>query len=455
MVTSPQLLHEGDFPGNTAIQKMFANATTWGKDIHRSVNEHLLDGGLILYVGLLVLFVWRFLFAWRCCGRWLQYVNYVSLLLLLLFAMIAYDIYMFVSSALTKSGKSEWEELPQWLRPFILCAPVIACITFGMGARQTFQHVEKIKDESAVLRHDRAVQIILLPLVYCTTALTSLSRLYRVVIEPGIPQEESELEELKAETCIMVGDLYEAWALYQFGKLTLELIESSIAKQGLSEREEERAASRALMVAHTAVESLAWVGILSFLVVCVLQSGWLLYILTFVPASTQVDAYTSASEQFTAAGFLASCAAIYNVFIVESTFHHFLAAYSPWLKFLTVKFLVSFSYFQRVFFDVCQSVQLNVWPGLSRIPFIGDVIMFEPVKFELFYGCLLIFECFFVSGMHLWAWRVSEEWYDEADYDRSKVESGRGGFSASSPAEPVRPILDRGSAAPQTSYGSM
>mmetsp|Transcript_18652 Transcript_18652/g.33351 ORF Transcript_18652/g.33351 Transcript_18652/m.33351 type:complete len:444 (-) Transcript_18652:114-1445(-) len=409
---------------------------------HGTVNTHLLDGGLVLYIGLLVLFVWRFLFSWRCCGRWLQYANYCSLLLLLLMTMMGYDLYMFIRAALSKSGKSQWEEMPSWLRPFILCAPAISVLTFCMASFQTFQHVEKIKDDSAVLRHDRAVQIILLPLVYCTTAMTSLSRLYKVIIAPEVEEEESQLQLLKAETCIMVGDLYEAWALYQFGKLTLELIESSIAKQGLSEREEERAAARALMVAHTAVESLAWVGILSFLVVCVLQSGWSLWILTFIPADTQVSAYAEASEQFTAAGFLASCAAIYNVFIVESTFHHFLAAYSPWLKFLTVKFLVSFAYCQRIFFDCCQIAQENYIPGLQYIPVIGEIIMFDDVKFELFYACLLIFECFIVSLMHLWAWRVSEEWYDEAEYDRSKIDTEN------------RDILDRGSAAPSTSYGS-
>ena len=32
--------------------------------------------GLVLYLGLVVLFVWRFLSGWRLCGAWMEYANY-------------------------------------------------------------------------------------------------------------------------------------------------------------------------------------------------------------------------------------------------------------------------------------------------------------------------------------------------------------------------------------------
>mmetsp|Transcript_88292 Transcript_88292/g.156325 ORF Transcript_88292/g.156325 Transcript_88292/m.156325 type:complete len:443 (-) Transcript_88292:57-1385(-) len=388
------------------------------------VNSYLIDGGLVLYIGLLVLFVWRIVCYWRCCGRWLQYANYCSLMLVLLLLLYGYDIYMFSQAALSKTGRSAWEDLPGWLRPVVLSGPVFSVLTYLMCFMQTFQHVERIREESAIKRHDRAVMIIMLPAVYGAMAMTSLTRMYKLVITPDVLDDEIEIQLMKSETCFWVGDLYESWVLYQFGKLTLELIESSIARQGRSAREEERAASRALMVAHTAVESLAWVGILSFLVVCVLQAGWSLWILCFTPKEDQVTSFKASMSQFTAAGFLASGAAIYNVFVVETTFHHFLEGYMPFLKFLTVKILVTFAFFQKGFFKAAVLFQDNLLPGLKDVPIIGEIVNFPPVKFEIFYASLLIIECFLVAIMHLWAWNVSEEWYDELEYDRSGDISG-------------------------------
>ena len=39
-----------------------------------------LPRGLVLYLGLVVLFVWRFLSGWRFCGAWMEYANYCMLL---------------------------------------------------------------------------------------------------------------------------------------------------------------------------------------------------------------------------------------------------------------------------------------------------------------------------------------------------------------------------------------
>merc|ERR1719486_1023244 len=61
----------------------------------------------------------------------------------------------------------------------------------------------------------------------------------------------------RSETCFYVGDLYEAWALYQFGKLVLELIDSAFAKQAMcAQSAQARAAGEALQSSHRAVESL-------------------------------------------------------------------------------------------------------------------------------------------------------------------------------------------------------
>merc|ERR1719487_1758385 len=121
----------------------------------------------------------------------------------------------------------------------------------------------------------------------------------------------------QAETCLWIGDLYESWALYQFGLLSLEVMESSLLKQSNSKDQEERAAANALMVAHKAVTRLAWLGILSFVLVSVADSAVALWYLAFGTESPDfVARFNRAENQFNIAGFLASCAAIFNVYIV-------------------------------------------------------------------------------------------------------------------------------------------
>merc|ERR1719171_1024942 len=119
----------------------------------------------------------------------------------------------------------------------------------------------------------------------------------------------------RGKTSLWVADLYEAWALYQFGLLVLELIESAATKQAVEgQAAETRAAANALLKSHKAVERLAWMGIISFLFVCVGESGWSLWLLTFMSGtSDNAKMYDNSMSQFTLAGFMASCAAIYNI----------------------------------------------------------------------------------------------------------------------------------------------
>merc|ERR1719272_1467319 len=126
-------------------------------------------------------------------------------------------------------------------------------------------------------------------------------------------------------------------------------MESTLIRQSASQDREEKAAANALIVAHKAVTRLAWLGILSFVLVSVADSAVALWYLTVAadePGDNFVKKFNNAENQFNAAGFLASCAAIFNVYIVEQTFHHFLKDFNPFLKFLTVKILVSFAYCQ-------------------------------------------------------------------------------------------------------------
>merc|ERR1719247_1867949 len=115
-----------------------------------------------------------------------------------------------------------------------------------------------------------------------------MTRMYTYLGSSASPYDASNEEILhrslsRSETCFWVGDLYEAWALYQFGQLTLEVIESNIRRQAkygdeqslsstTEEIEQAKAAARGLDGSHYAVARLVWLGILSFLFVSVAES---------------------------------------------------------------------------------------------------------------------------------------------------------------------------------------
>lgn len=383
----------------------------------------LIDSALVLYLGLFVLFLWRQLCAWKCCGKWLEYANYCSLLLALVFVIFCYDAYYFYMTTTTTDGKATWESMPGWLRPWVLVAPGICLLTFVGSAVQTWQHVEQIRNESAVDRHDKAVQIIMLPAVYSVMGMGALTRVYTFLGSESDPYAPANQEDLhralaRGETCFWVGDLYESWALYQFGLLTLDVLKSNFKFESqCGKTESERAAALALLGATPAVESLVWLGILSFVVCCVAQAGWALWLLTFDSHETSRE-FDDSMSQFTMAGFLASCSAIYNVFIVETSYSRYLDSFYPIWKFFTVKILVTFAWVQKTVFKVLMNVNTMLPPHAKKfcdgIPILGQIMSFPKAQFELFYGCLIMTECLLVCICHYWAWNSSEEWYDTA-----------------------------------------
>merc|ERR1719433_1516876 len=118
-------------------------------------------------------------------------------------------------------------------------------------------------------------------------------------------QEQAFLR--RSETCGWVGDLYEAWALYQFAQLTLELVRAAIHSRRRSADPAQVEGAVALLTAYGAVESLAWLGVILFLVVCILQAGWSLWVLFLTAGKMNKSAaFTSGVARFSAAGMVAS-----------------------------------------------------------------------------------------------------------------------------------------------------
>jgi len=378
----------------------------------------MLDSGLVLFVGLLALVLWRF-FSQQCSSRWLIYANYCSALYFILLLLLIYGLVLFVHAGmlLPEGAKGVRAGTAPWLHPFCAFSTLALLLTYGLCAVQTFYHIERIKGGHAAAQHERVVMIIALPAIYGVMALSSLARLCQTA--ESIDGQDSTLVRralAQSDTCFRVGDLYEAWVLYQFGKLTLELIKTALAKQEASREGEDRGTARGLLIAHTAVESQMWLGTWMFVVVCVLQSGWSCWMRTF--ATPQASGTMRSIEgQFNAAGMVASMAAMYNVHTVERTYSCFLESYSPWLKFVSVKILVSFAFFQRGVLYFLQAFQKTLPSMLGKVlpsmPVVREVIEFSPIQIEIFYAALILYEVFIIAALHGWAWNTTEEWYEE------------------------------------------
>jgi len=386
----------------------------------------MLDAGLVLYVALLALFIWRWLSGWRLCGAWLEYANYCALLYFILLVLLIAAVIEFIQTAFEADPRTTWHDIPVWLKYMVFGSPGAACITIAICGFQTSQHVSEIRSGRATIKHDRAVQIIALPAVYGVMAMSSMARIFcltsKVAFKGMDKSVHKQIEQLyisKSETCFWVGDLYEAWALYQFGKMTLDLIQASIRRMHRSQVREDRERADPLLVAHSAVEAIAWLGVTLFLLVCISQAGWSLYLLTFTGPIEDYSEYNAQIAQFGAAGVVASAGAIYNVHIVESTFHMYFEGYRPLLKFITVKIIVSFAFFQKGMYFSLKAFQETL-PGtaqqiIGKVPLIGTILGLSENDFELFYDSLILYECILIALLHIWGWSAYEDWYLEED----------------------------------------
>eukprot|EP00411_Alexandrium_monilatum_P046263 CAMPEP_0175464206 /NCGR_PEP_ID=MMETSP0095-20121207/69631_1 /TAXON_ID=311494 /ORGANISM="Alexandrium monilatum, Strain CCMP3105" /LENGTH=341 /DNA_ID=CAMNT_0016765433 /DNA_START=154 /DNA_END=1176 /DNA_ORIENTATION=+ len=248
------------------------------------------------------------------------------------------------------------------------CLPAMFLI-LASSWRLTRQHLEEIRAGRAAKKHERAVHIIALPSVYGLMAVSSFVKLFNM--GKTIRKDQMGIAYARYETCIFVGDLYEAWSLYQFGKLTLELLDETIEMRqsvvngppqssrgsgSTAGQARWQESSRDVVLSFTAVSSLAWLGPWLLVVVCVLQAGYNLWLWCFSDPASNWHAVAANFHKFSFAGMVASGAAIYNIHTIEQVFGHLMVDYSPLLKFLSVKVLVFFAFWQM---KVLQVLRIN------------------------------------------------------------------------------------------------
>lgn len=296
-------------------------------------------------------------------------------------------------------GQREWPIY--WLRALVMLVPAVCGLIIVLTGLQSKQHLAEIRQDCAQHQHDRVINILILPAFYATVVMSGLTRVYTLAVDEMVHEldhqrwpdwgKQQALGLARYETCVFVGDLYEAWALYQFAMLTVDLL-----KEALPEKPKEDATH----LSFQAVSSVMWLGTGLFIAVNFVQSGWALYMWYFQSPGADWNMFQFALSRFSYAGMVASAAAIYNVHIVESTFGHFIKGYSPFTKFLSVKILVFFAFWQGPCLSFLQSIRVLNMTG---------------VQLKLFQATLLVFECLAATILHFFAWRPQEQWFAGVD----------------------------------------
>lgn len=267
--------------------------------------------------------------------------------------------------------------------------------------------------------HGMVARILALPMVYGIMSLQGVVRMWGISANYvsrdhrfNTYKDRMEYHTDMFEAALMVGDIYESFALYMFGRIVMLVLKEHIgAKQvaSLKDLGPSGRTSTVLFELNKSVgdlidrmKALALLGIRLFCITCTLQAVYML-ILTATEwelgmAASKNVLKDSARDDYTnifyGAGFVASCAAIGNLVGIETGFHEELEGFGAFLKFWGTKVLVSIAYMQKI--------AIHIIPPFSSL---------TKTRQTLLYCSLLTLQCFIVSLVHLYAWRPQEKWY--------------------------------------------
>eukprot|EP00928_Gymnodinium_smaydae_P042681 TRINITY_DN28705_c0_g1_i1.p1 TRINITY_DN28705_c0_g1~~TRINITY_DN28705_c0_g1_i1.p1 ORF type:complete len:547 (-),score=70.68 TRINITY_DN28705_c0_g1_i1:169-1809(-) len=340
--------------------------------------------------------------------------------------------------------------LPFWLRTLCFIAPIFIGLTFVVTAAHIWLHFPKIRGFDDDLRwypsysHDLAMQVVALPLVYGIFALDSVYRMLRLITgEAYMDFDPSEFVtparwsshvyhiEQMYDTNFELADLYEAWALQSFAllcfvrvgrqikleaptvKYIIETLQKHLAGvQGDGSRDRRILDDLIILNNPQAflfepLQRTAGIGVMVFVYTYATKSLYLLGLSIMEDAPINkplcgpeglLPAVCSLTSYVDGAAFLASTLAIYNLVVFEHKLDVILRKenFRPFLKFLTVKVLVSIAFFQNYILSVVMQTFLQS----------------PDVQIKLCYACLICFEVLPIGLVVYYAWRpLAGDWY--------------------------------------------
>lgn len=339
--------------------------------------------------------------------------------------------------------------MPAWLRFFAALAPVFICITYLVTAVHFYLHFPAQRGFDDHLRwypsfsHDLALQVAALPLVYGVFSLdvvrTSVALMTGELFVNHPEGEEFEVVFKKAaehleesyETDFELADLYEAWALFCFAalcfirvgrqiqletptvKYIIQTVKSHFATTSGDDSRESRLMNDLIILDNPQellfepLQQTSNIGVRVFVYTYAFKSLYLLglMIVAEAPFNKQLcgadglmPSVCTLKNYLDGAALLASSLAIYNIIVFEEKLKKFLGRdrFRPFLKFLGVKILVSFAFFQDFGLRLIMQRFWNLAEPQTR----------------LCYACLMCFEVCPLSVLVLIAWWPERgDWY--------------------------------------------
>ncbi|CAE7562606.1 unnamed protein product [Symbiodinium pilosum] len=320
------------------------------------------------------------------------------------------------------------------LRWMALACPLVTIVTSLVTLSHLWRHHvanERTFDKS--LRwypshsHDLAMQVATMPLIYGVFALDCVIQMLLLLTGSvfrefkGVSREQlRHLTEERYGTNLELADLYEAWALYNFGRLCLMRVRRQIRQEipllrrslsSLPESEQSSVQSRLLIFRDPErflfrpLEVTTGIGVKIFVYTCAVKSLFALTITFFADAPFHINLSKTLPwalqllPHMDGAAFMTSTIAILSLIAIEHGFHEILQlqGFAPVLKFLGVKALVSITCLQTLVMGVVMQ------RGIMRSE-----------EASLCYACLLCFEVLPLALLTAEAWkpRYVGDWYD-------------------------------------------
>eukprot|EP00929_Paragymnodinium_shiwhaense_P104759 TRINITY_DN69469_c0_g1_i1.p1 TRINITY_DN69469_c0_g1~~TRINITY_DN69469_c0_g1_i1.p1 ORF type:complete len:614 (+),score=107.35 TRINITY_DN69469_c0_g1_i1:86-1927(+) len=304
--------------------------------------------------------------------------------------------------------------IPTWLSLFsihtLIACVVIYAISLACILLQVLTHFQEIcwksrakcfvcSQGSGMLSwpRDVVVQVLLLPVVYTYLALESVQCLWSLMTgntppaleARGLSGKVAQSIQLDVFECnFAVADMYEAWALFRFGKMIAKVLQPELRK-------------KIKMDVVKAYEGLLLIDVTVFVLVCAVGAIYSIS-LTWVKWRLGIDicevqpALCSLQPYILGANWAVSSVAIYNLFTVEVKFHHLhnMQMFGPRLKFYSIKLMVFVSFWDSLIMSVLR-----------------DALHLTELEAKLFDASLRIYVMAVVAIMQIAAWWPWTSWY--------------------------------------------
>jgi hypothetical protein len=219
-------------------------------------------------------------------------------------------------------------------------------------------------------------------------------------------EDKIKLQKLVYSSNFALADMYEAWALFCFGSMVAKVMQPELRK-------------KIKMDVVKAFEKLLLIDVSMFVLVCAVGAAYQIMLTWFqwrlgIDICESSPAICSLTPYLTGANWCVSSIAIYNLFTIETKFHHLtiMEKFKPRLKFWSIKLMVLVAFWQSFL-----------------MAFIRDGWNLTEDEGELLDASFRCYVMAIVSLLNVKAWYPWAKWYHHvliSTDDKLKRERGRG-----------------------------